>query len=418
MEKRKTIKGEINFKGKGLDKGEICEIILKPNEKKGIFFLVEGKFYPLKELEPSYSKRGTCLIFEKNSVLYVEHLMSAIYGTGIDDVIIEIKGDEIPFFDGSAKIFIEKILEKGLEEKEEELEFYKVKKAFSKSFNGSRISILPGEDFEISYKFTREPYLKYRYDFIFSKESYVKEIAPSKTFITYEEAKALKEKGFFEGGDENLAIIFKDNDIINKSILTFEDEPARHKILDVIGDISLLGKRFKGKFLFEGTGHRDHIEFLPFLEAFSGYGREIDSEEIRKILPHDYPFLLVDKVLSLEEDRIVGIKNVSYNEEFFKGHFPERKIMPGVLIVEAIVQTGGILVFERFKEEHSLKNKIPVFTGIENVKFKKAVYPSDTLYMVVELLRFKGKVCKLRGFALKEEGIVCEGTFTAIISDV
>ncbi len=417
MEKRKTIKGEISFKGKGLDKGKDCEVILKPNEKIGILFLIGKKFFPLREAGIAHSKRGTSLIFEKESVLYIEHLMSAIYGTGIDDVVIEIKGDEIPFFDGSAKIFVEKILEKGLIEKEKNLEFYKVKKAFSKIFNGSKISILPDEDFEISYRFTREPYLKYKFDFLYSSESYIKEIAPSKTFITYDEAKALKESGFYEGGDENLAIIFKDNRVINESILTFEDEPARHKILDIIGDISLLGKRFKGKFLFEGTGHRDNIEFLPFLEVFSGYGREMDIEEIRKILPHDYPFLLVDKVLSLEEDRIVGIKNVSYNEEFFKGHFPERKIMPGVLIVEAIVQTGGIMVFERFKEEQGLKNKIPVFTGIENVKFKKGVYPGDTLYMVVELLRFKGKVCKLRGFALKEEGIVCEGTFTAIISD-
>lgn len=417
MEKRKTIRGEISFKGIGLDKGKECEAILRPNERKGILFLLGKEFFPLREAGITYSKRGTSLIFEKESVLYIEHLMSAIYGTGIDDLIIEIKGDEIPFFDGSAKIFVEKILEKGLIEKEENLEFYKVKKAFSKIFNGSKISILPSEDFEISYRFTREPYLKYKFDFLYSSENYIKEIAPSKTFITYDEAKVLKESGFFGGGDENLAIIFKDKEIINKSILTFEDEPARHKILDVIGDISLLGKRFKGKFLFEGTGHRDHIEFLPFLEVFSGYGREIDIEEIRKILPHDYPFLLVDKIFSLEEDRVVGIKNVSYNEEFFKGHFPERKIMPGVLIVEAIVQTGGIMVFERFKEEKSLKKKIPVFTGIENVKFKKGVYPGDTLYIVVELLRFKGKVCKLRGFALKEEGIVCEGTFTAVITD-
>ncbi|MEN3044426.1 MAG: 3-hydroxyacyl-ACP dehydratase FabZ [Candidatus Hydrothermales bacterium] len=417
MEKRKTIKDVIRFIGKGLYKGNQAEVILKPYDKSGIVFLVDGKFFPLSEVQVVYNKRGTSIVFEDKTLMYVEHLMSALYGTGIDDCIIEVKSEEVPFYDSSAKFFVEKIMETGVDEKEDPLKFYFIKKSYSKNFGGPRISILPDDNLEIGYRFTRTPYKKYSFNFIYDAESYLKEIAPAKTFITYEEAKELKEKGYFKGADETLALIFKDGEIINKDLITFENEPARHKILDIIGDLYLTGKRFKGKFIFEGTGHKETLDFIPFLEAFSGYGNELDSEEIRKILPHDYPFLLVDKILSVESDRIVGIKNVSYNENFFRGHFPEIKIMPGVLIVEALVQTGGIMIFEKFKEKYDLKNKLPIFTGIDNLRFKNKVHPGDTLYMVVNLLRFKGKVCKIKGFALKEEGIVCEGTFTALISE-
>ncbi len=412
MEKRKTIKREIIFEGKGLDKGEKCKVILKPTYDKGIKFEIEGRTYKLSEIGFIAEKRGTCISADKKRIYYVEHLLSAVYGSGIDDLIIKIEGDEIPFFDGSAKLFAERIFEAGLEEKEEEIKFYEIKRPFKMDFENSSISILPSDKFEVIYSFTKEPFQGIEHKFEFDSESYLKNIAPSKTFITYEEALKLKEKGYFKGGDETLALIYKGKEIINREVLSFEDEPARHKILDILGDLCLTGKRFKGKFIFEGTGHKDHLNFIPFLEAYSGCGTEIDIEQIRKLLPHDYPFLLVDRVISLEEDRVVGIKNVTYNEPFFEGHFPERRIMPGVLIVEAMAQTGGLMLLNKVNDR---ENTLVFFTSIENAKFRNPVFPGDTLYFVLSLLRFKGRICKMKGYTVKDDKIVCEAVMTASI---
>jgi len=412
MEKRKTIKKEVIFEGKGLDAGKSCKVVLYPSREKGIKLKIEGKIYNLGDIEFTSEKRGTCLVLDKKRIYYVEHLMSALYGVGIDDVIMEIEGDEIPFFDGSSKVFVDEIKKAGVIENEEELKYYEIKRPFKMDFENSSISILPNDKFEIIYRFTREPFLEYT--FVFKEQNYIKEIAPSKTFITYEEAVTLREKGYYKGGDEKLALIYKDGKVLNKEIQTFEDEPARHKILDVLGDLSLTGKRFKGRFIFEGTGHRDHLKFLPFLEAYSGCGRELDIETIRRVMPHDYPFLFVDKIISLEEDRVVGIKNVTYNEGFFEGHFPERRIMPGVIMIEAMAQTGGILLLNKIKEK---ENKMVFFTSIDNAKFRNPVYPGDTLYFVLNLLRFKGKICKMKGYAVKDDKIVCEAVLTAAITE-
>ncbi len=414
MEKRKSLKRKVIFEGKGLAKGEYSKITLHPSKEKGIKFKVASKIYTLKDIEFTTEMRGISLIFENKRVYYVEHLLSALYGAGVDDVIIEIEGDEIPFFDGSSRVFVEEIERAGIIENEEELKYYEIKRPFKMNFENSSISILPYDKLEITYKFTRKPFDKYEYTFVFSEENYKKEIAPSKTFITYEEAVFLKERGYYRGGDENLALIYKDGEPVNKEIQSFEDEPARHKILDVIGDLSLRGKRFKGRFIFEGTGHKDHLRFLPFLEAYSGYGEEMDIEKIRRVIPHDYPFLFVDKILSLEEERIVGIKNVTYNESFFVGHFPEMKVMPGVLIIEAMAQTGGFLLLNRIKDK---TKKIILFTSIEDARFRNPVYPGDTLYFVLNLLRFKGKICKMKGYAVKEDKIVCEAVLTAAIKE-
>jgi len=414
MEKRKTIKKEVIFEGKGLDTGKPCKIALYPSKEKGIKFKIDGRIYNLRDIEFTSEKRGTCLIFDKKRIYYVEHLMSALYGAGIDDVIVEIEGDEIPFFDGSSKVFVQEIEKAGVTENEEELKYYEIKRPFKMNFENSSISILPHDKFEIIYRFTREPFIEHEYTFVFNEKNYSKEIALSKTFITYEEAVALKEKGYYKGGDEKLALIYKDGKPLNKEIQTFENEPARHKILDVIGDLSLTGKRFKGRFIFEGTGHRDHLKFLPFLEAYSGCGEEIGIETIRKVMPHDYPFLFVDKIISLEEDRVVGVKNVTYNENFFEGHFPEMRVMPGVLIIEAMAQTGGFLLLNKIKDKN---NKIVFFTSIDNAKFRNPVYPGDTLYFVLNLLRFKGKICRMKGYAVKDDKIVCEAILTAAITE-
>jgi UDP-3-O-[3-hydroxymyristoyl] N-acetylglucosamine deacetylase/3-hydroxyacyl-[acyl-carrier-protein] dehydratase len=414
MERRKTIKKEITFKGKGLDSGEDITLILYPCDKEGIFFKFDKKLINLKEIQFTSEKRGTCLLVGDNRIYYVEHLLSALNGTGVDDVIIEVKGREIPFFDGSSRFFAEKILEVGLEEKDKVINYYKILKPFTVSFNNSFIKVLPSDNFIITYRFTKEPFKKFSYTYTFSPESYVKEIAPSKTFITYEEAMEAKKRGLFKGGDEKLALIFKDGEILNKESKTFDDEPARHKILDVMGDLYLLSRRFKGEFIFEGTGHRDHIYFLKILEAYSGYGRSFDIEKIRKIMPHDYPFLFVDRILSLEDDRIVALKNVTFNEPFFEGHFPETRVMPGVLIVEAMAQAGGFLLLDKIKEK---ENKLLLFSGIDDVKFKSPLYPGDTVYFVLKLLRFRGRVCKMEGFAVKEDKIVCSAIMTAAIVD-
>ncbi|MEO0232476.1 MAG: 3-hydroxyacyl-ACP dehydratase FabZ [candidate division WOR-3 bacterium] len=407
-----TLKNEIIFKGIGLHKGKENKVILRPKREIGrrIFLIEKGKEieipFSLQNVETSYR----CIAFKKDDkiVFTLEHLLSALHGfyNIYCDIIIE--GDEIPCFDTSAHEFVSEIKKVGVEELGE-IEPFKLKNPVSLSFEENKeIIFIPSDIFKVTYIFKKEKGLEGFLSIDITPENYEKELSKAKTFIFYEEIEEVRKRGLGKGGDEKNVLVFKDGEWINKEILTYPDEFLRHKILDLIGDFSLLNYPLSFHIVAIGTGHRHHVEAIKKLKKYL-VKDEIEIKEILKLLPHKYPFLLVDRVLSVEENRIVGIKNVTFNENFFQGHFPENPIMPGVLIVEALAQTGGILISKKIKEK-----KLFYFAGINNVKFRKPVLPGDTLIMEVEIIRWGGKVCKMYGKAYVNDEIVAEGELTAI----
>ncbi len=407
-----TLKEEILFEGIGLHKGEKNKVILRPKKEIGIrIFLKEnGKEieipFDLNNVETKYR----CIAFKKDDkiIFTFEHLLSSLLGFGNIQCDIIVEGNEVPCFDTSSYYFVSEIKKVGLEEILD-ITPLKIKNPINFSFEDEKeIIFLPSSDFKVTYIFKREKGIEGFLSILINPYNYEKEISKAKTFIFFEEIEKVREMGLGKGGNEKNVIVYKDGEIINKEILSYHDEFIRHKILDLIGDFSLLNYPFNFHIIAIGTGHRHHIEAIKKLRKYL-IKEEIDIKEIIKILPHRYPFLLVDKILNIEENRIVGIKNVTFNENFFQGHFPENPIMPGVLIVEALAQTGGILIGKKLKER-----KLFYFAGIEGFKFRKQVLPGDTILMEVEIKRWGGKVCKMYGRAYINDEIAAEGELIAI----
>ncbi len=407
-----TLKNEIIFEGIGLHTGKENRVILKPKRemKRRIFLKRNGEEieipFSLENVETSYR----CIAFKKDDkiIFTFEHLLSALFGfyNIYCDIIVE--GEEIPCFDTSAYEFISEIKRVGIEEIGE-VSPIKLKNAVSFSFeNDKEIIFLPSDSFKVSYIFKKEKGLEGFLSINITPENYEREIARAKTFVFYEEIEEIRKMGFGKGGSEKNVLIFKDGEWLNKEILFYPDEFLRHKILDLIGDFSLLNYPISFHVVAIGTGHRHHIQAIKRIKKYL-IKDEIDIKEILKLLPHKYPFLLLDKILYMEENRIIGIKNVTFNENFFQGHFPQNPVMPGVLIVEALAQTGGILISKKLKEK-----KLFYFAGINNVKFRKPVLPGDTLIMEVEIIRWGGRICKMYGRAYVDDEIVAEGELTAV----
>ena len=241
-------------------------------------------------------------------------------------------------------------------------------------------------------------------------ENYLKEIAPARTYIFEKDLKGLLENGTLKAGSlENAIVIGEDGRILNPEGLRFVDEFVRHKILDLLGDMALSGVRIKGHIIAHLTGHKHHLELARKLKART---QDLDIGQIMKFMPHRYPFLLVDRIVEMDEKHVIAIKNVTINEPFFEGHFPDYPIMPGVLIVEALAQAGGFLLLNRIKDP---QNKLLFFAGVDNVKFKRPVLPGDTLYLEGELLRFGGKTARFKGVARVGDKIVAEAILTAVL---
>jgi len=460
--KQKTLSQKFELEGIGLHTGKSVRLVCHPAEVgTGIVFKrtdLEGQpTIPavITNLDSTY--RSTCLKVNEAMVSTTEHLLSAFRGMEVDNVSIEMNGPEIPILDGSAKPFVEAIESVGITIQKEDKDYLELDKPleFKDSESGAEYLYLPVDDIRDSeYTVIIEYNSKVgRQVAIYNDQvSYKDDIAPARTFVFVNELEELHRKGVIKGGRVDNAIVFShkdfsqervkklanhfnveedlivDNGILNGLTLRYPNEPARHKLLDLIGDLHLLKMPIKGKIIAKRPGHTGNTAFAKFLKAEFLKKKRLkglplydptapalkDLNDIKKFIPHRYPFLLVDKIIDLSETKVVGIKNVTANEEFFMGHFPGNPVFPGVLQMEALAQTGGILALSTVEDPSQWNT---YFLKMDQVKFKRLVKPGDTMILKMELLTpIRRGIFHMQGTVYVGEQIVSQGELTAQIS--
>ncbi|MEO6694854.1 MAG: bifunctional UDP-3-O-[3-hydroxymyristoyl] N-acetylglucosamine deacetylase/3-hydroxyacyl-ACP dehydratase [Ignavibacteria bacterium] len=466
LEKQRTIKHSVTLSGVGLHTGNKSNMTFRPAEENyGIKFkrtdLPDSPEIPADIDHVIDISRGTTIAKNGAEVHTVEHVLASIMGCEIDNIIVEIDSNEPPIMDGSAKDYVETLRKAEIVEQEAKRDYLIIEDTvhYHDDKNNVDIVALPlKDDFRISVMIDyNNPALGVQHTGLFNlQKEFEKEFAPSRTFCFLSEIEFLREQGLIKGGDLDNAIVIVDreasaeellemqkklnieesiilgsNGTLNNRELRFKNEPARHKLLDLIGDLALIGAPVKGQILAARPGHKSNVEFTKMLRKLylqkkiekkfhimKSENCVFDIEAILEIMPHRYPFLLVDKVIEMEvNNRIVGIKNVTYNEPFFQGHFPNKRVMPGVLIVEAMAQCGFILTLNSLDDP---QNKMAYFASIEKVKFRKPVVPGDQLVFEMFLLAFRRGICKIAGKTYKNfigGEVVCEGEFMAAIVD-
>lgn len=458
MQKQRTLKDSFTLSGKGLHTGLDINITFKPAEVSTGRIIrrtdIEGnpEIPALSEWVTS-TERGTVLKKGDVSVSTIEHAMAALYSLGVDNCLIEVDAPEFPILDGSSIDYVEAIMKVGTVEQEQEREYYIVKQRMEVvSEDGkSKILILPDNHFgiDVHIEFPSNV-LSNQFASLNKLSDFHKEIASSRTFVFVREIEQLVNSGLIKGGDLDNALVIYDEPIsqekldslcdklgvsrrncpdlgyINNKPLKYVNETARHKLLDVIGDIALVGKPIKGRIIAVCPGHKINNQLgvkirkdIKQNESQSpvydpNVAPILDINQIKSLLPHRFPFLMVDKIIEIGKDYIVGVKNVSGNEGFFQGHFPDEPIMPGVLQVEAMAQIGGILVLNSVDEPEKYST---YFLKIDNVKFRQKVVPGDTLVFKLRLMtEIRRGMANMRGLAFVGEKLVCEAEFMAQIA--
>ncbi len=423
---QKTIVNSVTLSGVGLHTGQKVNVkfIAAPEDNGVEFVRVDQQGSPRVKADMSNlieRPRRTSIGIRNIEIHTIEHLMAALVGLGIDNIIIEMDAEELPGLDGSALPFFEILKKAGIVEQRTVRKYFQPKEPLFIEEGDSSLMILPANEFRVSYTMSYpHPMLKSQYaSFKVDTTVFEKELAPSRTFCLQAEAEELIRQGLGKGANYDNTVVVGDNEIVNNK-LRFEDEFVRHKICDLIGDLYLSGHPIIGHVIGIKSGHPLNIKLLQKVKHL--YNRQtqasigttsfnfnntppLNINDIQKILPHRYPFLLVDKILELKEDKYaVGIKNVTINESFFKGHFPGRPVMPGVLIVESMAQVVGVLLLSKSGNQ----GKRAYFMSIDKVKFRRMVVPGDQLRLEVSVLKLKSKVGQAYGRALVDNKVVAE----------
>ncbi len=451
---QRTIAKSFSLKGKGLHTGAEVTISFHPAEENYGYRFVRKDIDEALEI-PALSDyvvdTARSTILEKNGVKLqtIEHVLSALYGCQVDNCKIELDAQEPPILDGSAKPFVENILEVGFQEQEAERKFFVVKEpmVLKNEATGSEITLLPDTDFKVDthLAFDNSPFLANQYAQLDDLKKYPEEIAHCRTFVFFRELEFLLQNNLVKGGDLDNAIVILDKEVPQEEIdrlavlfgqdskpivgtgvisnegLRYSNEPARHKLLDVIGDLALCGRFIKGRVIATRPGHKINTEMAQKIRkalnkviapVYNPNKKPIlDTGDIKKLLPHRYPFLLVDKVLDISKTGIVGLKNITYNEFQFLGHFPDEPIMPGVLLIEAMAQCGGLMVLQNVEEPQKYST---YFMKIDDFKFRRKVVPGDTIIFELKIKKpMKRNIVYMHGNAFVGNELVAEGDLMA-----
>lgn len=460
-DKQRTLKQEITLKGIGLHTGQKTTLTIKPAPENHWYKFkridLEGNPVIKADVDHLHSTmRGTSLKQNGAEIHTTEHILAALYGLMIDNALIEIDGPEIPILDGSSKYFVEAIKKAGVVEQTEDRHYFELKEniKFEDAEKQTEFLAVPDPEYRITVMVDYgSPLLGTQHAMMYNINEFETEVANCRTFVFLRELMQLVNAGLIKGGDVDNAIVMIDTslsgeekqklaDTFNKPVsmlkeegigilnnlkLHFENEPARHKLLDIIGDLALTGKFIKGHILAARPGHAGNCKFAKTLKAQIKKQRNkapvvspdktplFNINQITDVLPHRYPFLLVDKIIELQkDDYVVGVKNVTRNEEMFNGHFPEEPVMPGVLIIEAMAQTGGFLVLAHVDNPADYAT---YFMKIDNVKFKRKVIPGDTLVLKLELITpIRRGIAHMQGTAYVGDNIVAQGELLAQIA--
>ena len=455
--KQQTLKGSFTLFGKGLHTGLSITVTFNPAPENTGYKIqridLEGE--PVIDAVAENvvdTQRGTVVAKGDVRVSTIEHGMSALYAMGIDNCLIQVNGPEFPILDGSAIKYVEKIREVGIQEQNAPKDFYVIRKKIEikDEQSGSCITLLPDEEFSITAMCSFESkFIASQFATLDGMSNYAEEIAAARTFVFVRDIEPLLNANLIKGGSLDNAIVIYERQMSQENLdkladvlgvphmdatnlgyiqnkpLVWDNECTRHKLLDIIGDMALIGRPIKGRIVATRPGHtvnnkfarlmrkeiRKHEVQAPFYDP--NEAPIMDVNRIRELLPHRYPMQLVDKVIELGPTTIVGVKNVTSNEPFFQGHFPEEPVMPGVLMVEAMAQCGGLLVLNTLEEPERWST---YFMKIDDVKFRQKVVPGDTLLFKVELLApVRHGISSMKGYMFVGDNVVAEATFTAQI---
>ncbi|HUO51973.1 MAG TPA: bifunctional UDP-3-O-[3-hydroxymyristoyl] N-acetylglucosamine deacetylase/3-hydroxyacyl-ACP dehydratase [Gemmatimonadaceae bacterium] len=420
-EKRRTIAAPATLEGVGLHLGSACRLTFRAAPAgKGVVFrrtdLAGTPEVPARVEEAVQVERRTQIGEGDRAMHTVEHVLAAVAAHGIDDLVIDVDANEPPIMDGSAGPFFDAIARAGIAEQDGAVQYLRVREPLVVTDGESRYEAHPADALalDVTIEFPHPAIGRQRMALEVTEESFARELAGARTFGFVHEVEALRAKGLIRGASTKNAVVL-DADGPVETALRWPDEFVRHKLMDCVGDLALAGRRVRAKVVAYKPSHRGTVALVRELVNHAAKEtRMLGIEEIMKVLPHRYPFLLVDRILELGPKGVVGIKNVTINEPFFQGHFPGHPIMPGVLIIEAMAQVGGVLLMGTVQDPQS---KVVYFTSLDNVRWRRPVKPGDQLRFELELLQIRARIARMHGKATVDGDVVCEADMSAMVMD-
>ncbi|MBC7791809.1 MAG: bifunctional UDP-3-O-[3-hydroxymyristoyl] N-acetylglucosamine deacetylase/3-hydroxyacyl-ACP dehydratase [Anaerolineae bacterium] len=422
MSVRHSISERVTLEGIGLHLGRMCRLTFVPaSGGTGVVFrrtdLPGSPEVPATVDQAVVSERRTQLANGEGALHTVEHVLAAVAGLEVDDLVIEMDAAEPPILDGSSALYAQALTRAGIQDRPGAVEYLELSRQVSLRDGASEYVAYPAPDLQVkvTIEFPHPLIGRQTCEYRITGETFNRELARARTFGFVHEVELLRGKGLIQGASTHNAVVLDESGVVGAE-LRWPDEFVRHKALDCVGDLALAGKRVRARVVAVRPSHRGTVMLVREMVKLAAKERPrmMSIEEIMRALPHRYPFLLVDRILEIEEKRIVGLKNVTINEPFFQGHFPGHPIMPGVLIIESMAQVGGMLLMGTVADPES---KVVYFMSLDNVKFRKPVKPGDQIRFEIDMQQMRGRICKMRGVGYVDGEVVAEAEMVAMVRD-